>query len=248
MPVKEKKSNDIKKKDSAILERRAMQVQRGGARAAVLGINDGLVSVLCMVLAVAAAGSSQHAVLIAGLAGLIAGSISMAAGEWISVKAQVELFEGVLDDLKSMIRRDKELLMETLREHLIKDGYKPDTADEVTSQLAAKNKEFYTTYAEQVIGINPNELGSPWVAAFSSLALFVLGALAPLLPWMFTGGSLAITLSIVFTAVASLIVGGYVAHSSGKPQALGAFRQLGIVIFASVITYGIGYVFGATIL
>lgn len=248
MPDVEKNMKDIKKRDSEILARRAMQVQRGGARAAVLGINDGLVSVLCLVLAVAATGSSQQAVLIAGLAGLIAGAISMAAGEWISVKAQVELFEGVLEDLKKMIRRDKELLTETLRDHLIEDGYQKKTASEATAQLAANNKDFYTTYAEQVIGINPDELGSPWVAAISSLSLFVLGALAPLAPWLFTDGSLAVTLSIVFTALASILVGGYVANSSGKHVAYGGLRQLGIVIFASVVTYGIGYVFGTAVL
>lgn len=244
----QKKNTYNKADDSAILARRAMQVQQGGARAAVLGINDGLVSVLCIVLGVAAAGSDQHSVLIAGFAGLIAGAISMAAGEWISVKAQVELFEGVLGDLKKMIKRDKEILTETLRDHLIEDGYKPKTAAQATEELAAKNEDFYTTYAEQVIRINPDELGSPWVAAFSSLALFVVGALAPLAPWVFGGGQFAVMLSIALTALASLVVGAYVANTSGRPLFMGALRQLGIVIFASAVTYGVGYLFGTTIL
>lgn len=238
----------VRQHDSEILARRAAQVQRGGARAAVLGVNDGLVSVLCLVLGVAAAGGTQHAVLIAGVAGLIAGAISMAAGEWISVKAQVELFEGVLDDLRRMIKRDKELLMENLRDHLIEDGYKPKTAAEATVQLASKNEDFYTTYAEQVVGVNPDELGSPWTAAFSSCALFTLGAMAPLAAWIFVGGTLAIAISIAATALASLFVGAYVANSSGKSLAVGAIRQFGIVVFASVVTYGIGYLFGTTIL
>lgn len=234
----------VRKEDSQILARRAAQVQRGGARAAVLGINDGLVSILCIVLGVAAAGAGQSAVLLAGFAGLIAGAISMAAGEWISVKAQVELFEGVLDDLRKMIRRDKPLLMETLRDHLIEDGYKPKTAAEATVQLATKNEDFYTTYAEQVIAINPNELGSPWTAAFSSFALFVAGSIAPLAPWFFAGGKIAVAVSISLTAIFSLAVGGYVANSSGKKIIIGALRQLGIVIFAAVVTYGVGYLFG----
>jgi vacuolar iron transporter family protein len=238
----------VRVEDSQILARRAAQVQRGGARAAVLGINDGLVSVLCIVLGVAAAGADQHAVLLAGFAGLVAGAFSMSAGEWISVKAQVQLFEGVLDDLRKMIKRDKTLLMENLRDHLVEDGYDKKTASEATVQLASKNEIFYTTYAEQVVGINPDELGSPWVAAFSSFALFVVGALAPLAPWFFIDGQNAVIISIVLTALASLVVGGYVANTSGKKIIVGALRQLGIVIFASAITYGIGYLFGVTVL
>lgn len=83
-----------RKKDSEILARRALQVQRGAARASVLGVNDGLVSTLCLVLAVAGAGAASQSVLLAGFAGLIAGAVSMAAGEWVSVRAQVELFGG----------------------------------------------------------------------------------------------------------------------------------------------------------
>src|SRR3990167_10195034 len=91
---------------SSALSERAAQVQRGGARAAVLGVNDGLVSTLCIVVGVAAAGADTKAVLLAGFAGLLAGAISMAAGEWISVKTQVELFQGVLDDLRLAVKKD----------------------------------------------------------------------------------------------------------------------------------------------
>src|SRR5882757_3762082 len=94
--------------DSQLLAKRSLQVQRGAARAAVLGVNDGLVSVLCIVLAVAGAGAASHNVLLAGFAGLIAGAVSMAAGEWISVKAQVELFNGILKDIRNLIKEDKE--------------------------------------------------------------------------------------------------------------------------------------------
>jgi VIT1/CCC1 family predicted Fe2+/Mn2+ transporter len=138
--------------------------------------------------------------------------------------------------------------MENLRDHLVEDGYDKKTASEATVQLASKNEIFYTTYAEQVVGINPDELGSPWVAAFSSFALFVVGALAPLAPWFFIDGQNAVIISIVLTALASLVVGGYVANTSGKKIIVGALRQLGIVIFASAITYGIGYLFGVTVL
>lgn len=233
--------------DSQILSRRAAQVQRGGARAAVLGVNDGLVSTLCIVLGVAAAGADQSVVLLAGLAGLVAGSISMAAGEWISVQSQVDLFNGVLTDLKKMIKNDKELLEDNLTTHLIEDGYSPKTAASATKELAAHKDQFYTTYAEQVIGLNPDELGSPWVAATSSFALFTLGALAPLFPWFFVDGSTAMWWSVILTSLGGLVAGGYVAFSSGKSLSFGAVRQFLIVVFASIVTYGVGALFGSIV-
>ncbi|MGE5312579.1 MAG: VIT1/CCC1 transporter family protein [Acidobacteriota bacterium] len=237
-------SKSIREQDASILAHRAAQVQKGGARAAVLGVNDGLVSVLCLVLGVAGAGADQNAVLIAGFASVVAGAFSMAAGEWISVKAQVDLFEGVLSDLRGMIRRDKELLQETLTEHYIGDGYSQKSAKAVVADISTDTKAFYQAYAEQVVGVNPNELGSPWVAAISSFALFVAGSLAPLSPWFFTHGTLAIALSIALTGLGGLITGAYVAYSSGKSLAYGALRQFLIVVFASAVTYGIGRAFG----
>ena len=237
----------LREQDSRILARRAAQVQRGGARAAVLGVNDGLVSTLCIVLGVAAAGQSQQAVLLAGLAGLVAGSISMAAGEWISVRSQVELFEGILSDLKKMIKKDKTLLDETLAAHLIDDGYTKKTAVAATKELSMDTDRYFVTYAEQVIGLNPDELGSPWVAATSSFALFTVGALAPLSPWFFVSGNVGMVAAIVLTALGSLFAGGYVAMSSGRSLAYGAVRQFLIVLLAAAVTYGVGRLFGVLV-
>lgn len=236
-----------KEQDSKILATRAQQVQQGGARAAVLGVNDGLVSVLCLVLGVAATGAPREAVLVAGFASVVAGAFSMAAGEWISVKSQVDLFEGVLNDLKAMISGDKELLQENLERHYVDDGYRPVVAKQAVADVARNEQSFFQAYAEQVIGINPNELGSPWVAAFSSFLLFIAGALAPLLPWFFTSGFTAVAWSIGLTAIGGLITGGYVAYSSGKLIIYGAARQLFIVAVASAVTYGIGHLFGTTL-
>lgn len=239
-----KTTETIRQQDSQILALRAAQVQRGGARAAVLGVNDGLVSTLCIVLGVAAAGADQSAVLLAGLAGLIAGAISMAAGEWISVQSQVDLFEGILSDLKKMIKNDKKLLEDNLTAHLRSDGYEAKTAVKATMELASDKKRFFNTYSSQVIGLNPDELGSPWVAAGSSFALFTAGALAPLSPWFFASGGTAMIWSVALTAIGGLAAGGYVAFSSGKSKAFGATRQLFIVLLASIVTYGVGVLFG----
>ncbi|HSW91971.1 MAG TPA: VIT1/CCC1 transporter family protein [Candidatus Saccharimonadales bacterium] len=234
-------------KDSEILARRSLQVQRGAARAAVLGVNDGLVSTLCIVLTVAGAGAASHNVLLAGFAGLIAGAVSMAAGEWISVQAQVELFGGILKDVKKLIVSDRALLIEQVTDSLSKTGHEDATAKKAANEIAQSDEHLMTVYARQVMGFNPDELGSPWMAAGSSFALFTLGALAPLSPWFFGGGAMTVWLSIIFTAIGGLVVGGYISVSSGKSATVGALRQLGIIILASVVTYGVGYLFGVSV-
>lgn len=236
-----------KQHDSEILAKRALEVQRGGARAAVLGVNDGLVSVLCIVLAVAGAGAGAHSVLLAGFAGLIAGAISMAAGEWISVRSQVELFTGILKDIRRLMGDDRPLFIEQISASLVRTGYEEATASKAAKEIAKSDHHLMEAYARQVMGFNPDELGSPWVAATSSFLLFVLGALAPLSPWFFGGGALALWLSVILTGLGSLIVGGYISSSSGKNVMYGALRQFAIVVLASVVTYGVGYLFGANI-
>jgi len=234
-------------KDSALLAKRAAQVQRGGARAAVLGINDGLVSVLCIVLGVAAAKGSPKAVLIAGFAGLVAGAISMAAGEWISVTSQVELFNGVLNDLKNLVKTDKDLLVSQLEADFRQSGIASATASAAAREVSKNDDHLFSQFATNVIEINPKELGSPWTAAFSSFLLFTAGALAALIPWFFTHGARAIVLSMIFTAIGGLAVGGYVARSSGNNLTKGATRQLLIIILAAVVTYGVGHLFGTVV-
>ncbi len=227
------------------LARRAAQVQRGGARAAVLGVNDGLVSTLCLVVGMAATGADAKVVLTAGFAGLLAGSISMAAGEWISVKAQVELFEGVLGDVRHAIRKDRDRLTDDLAENFEDNGMDEATAGDAAEGVATDDKRLLAMYASQVIGINKEELGSPWVAAISSFLLFTVGSIVPLLPWIIgMHGWSGISVAIVLTGIGSLCVGAYTARSSGKNLAYGALRQLLIVIFAAAVTYGIGHIFG----
>ncbi|OGL23654.1 hypothetical protein A2791_02345 [Candidatus Saccharibacteria bacterium RIFCSPHIGHO2_01_FULL_46_30] len=230
---------------SAVLAQRAAQVQRGGARAAVLGVNDGLVSTLCLVVGVGAAGADPKAVLTAGFAGLLAGAISMAAGEWISVKTQVELFQGVLDDLRLAVKKDYHLLQEKLVDDFKEHGMHPDTALSATKDIAANQDEFMSMYSSQIIGINQDELGSPWRAAGSSFVLFTIGALVPLGPWMFGFNDLtAILVAIGLTALAGLFVGGYTARSSGRSVWYGSLRQLLIIVLSAGVTYGIGHIFG----
>lgn len=229
------------------LKRRAALVQRGGIRAAVLGVNDGLVSTLCLVVGVAATGAGSQAVLTAGAAGLLAGAISMAAGEWISVKAQVELFEGILVDIKAVLASGRKNITESLAHSLANMGMNSDTAHEAVKDIGLQDDRLIELYSSQVVGLNQAELGSPWKAAGSSFVLFAIGSFVPIVPWLFVDGPVAIASSSILTSIAGLFVGAFIANSSGKSLSYGALRQLLIILASAVVTYGIGYGFGVAV-
>lgn len=235
------------RRDAAELQARVASANRGAARAAVLGVNDGLVTNICLILAVAGATSTAGDVRIAGLASLIAGAFSMAAGEWISVRSQVELYEGIVGELRSLVERNPRLVLEALTDKLVDTGLATDTAQRVATELPLDGQRFIDFSARTVFGFDPGEVGSPMTAAVSSLGLFAVGATVPLVPWFITSGSTAILVSVVATGTASLVVGGWVARSSDRPVAHGALRQLAIVIVAAVVTYGIGDLFGTAV-
>jgi VIT1/CCC1 family predicted Fe2+/Mn2+ transporter len=233
--------------DAAELASRVSVVSRGAARAAVLGVNDGLVTNLCLILAVAGANSGAGEVRIAGLASLIAGAFSMAAGEWISVRSQVELYEGIVAELRALTRRNPQLVLNELSSKLVDSGLAVDTARRVATELPLDGDKFVDFSARTVFGFDTSELGSPMTAAVSSLVLFALGAIVPLAPWFVTSGTPAIIASVVATAVASVVVGGWVSRSSGRPIAQGALRQLAIVVVVAAVTYAIGKLFGTAV-
>ena len=233
--------------DTRALQSRVDAVARGGARAAVLGVNDGLVTNVCLILAVAGANTSASGVRIAGFASLIAGAFSMAAGEWVSVRSQVELYEGILDELRTLVRRNPRLILDQLTEKLEDAGFASDTARRASTELPLHQQRFLDFSARTVFGLNPQELGSPLTAATSSLCLFAVGAAVPLIPWFVTEGGTAVAASVVLTGLASACVGGWVSRSAGRPLAIGALRQLLIVIAAAAVTYAIGKLFGTAV-
>jgi len=234
-------------RDAAELTERVAIVSRGGARAAVLGVNDGLVTNLCLILAVAGASIGAGEIRVAGLASLIAGAFSMAAGEWISVKSQVELYEGIVDEIRTLAQRNPRLMLDELTTKLRETGFANDTAQRVATELPLDDERFVSFSARTVFGFDTEQLGSPVTAAVSSLGLFAVGALVPLVPWFITSGTPAIFASIVATALASVAVGGWVSHSSGRSVVQGALRQLAIVIVVAAVTYAIGKVFGTAV-
>jgi VIT1/CCC1 family predicted Fe2+/Mn2+ transporter len=233
--------------DAAELAARVMAVSRGAARAAVLGINDGLVTNLCLILAVAGADIGATEVRIAGVASLIAGAFSMAAGEWISVRSQVELYEGIVTEIRTLARRNPRLVLDELTSKLVDTGLATDTAQRVATELPLDDQRFVDFSARNVFGFDTEQVGSPATAAVSSLGLFAIGAVIPLAPWFFTDGTTAIIASVIATAVASVVVGAWVSRSAQRPILHGAVRQLAIVVVVAAATYAIGKLFGTTV-
>jgi len=233
--------------DAEILAARVAQVTRGAVRAAVLGVSDGLVTNICLIVGLAGADASPSSVRLAAFASLLAGALSMAAGEWVSVRSQVELYSGLLDELRSLVFRDPELILEELTARLEAAGFGRATAELASTELPLDEDRFLRFTSTTVFGIDPEELGSPMTAAVTSLALFAAGASVPLAPWFFTEGTAATLLSVSLTAAASVVVGAVVSRSSGRPGGVGALRQLLIVAASSTVTYAIGRLFGTVV-
>ncbi len=233
--------------DAEALAARVSTVARGATRAAVLGVNDGLVTNVCLILAIAGANASRSSVRLAGFASLVAGAFSMAAGEWISVRSQVELLEGLIGELRRLIARNPRLVLDELSSRLEAAGFSRDTAQLASTELPLDEPRFLRFATTTLFGIDSQQVGSPLTAAVSSLTLFAAGALVPLLPWFFSGGNGATVCSVLLTASASIVVGAIVSRSSGRSVTAGALRQLTIVATAAAVTFGIGKLFGTTV-
>ena len=220
-------------------------VLRGGnLRAAVLGANDGLVSNLSLVMGVAGGVDDPKFVLLAGIAGLLAGAFSMAAGEYISVRSQRDVYRHQISRESSRLKDSPEYGIALLERIYRLKGLTADEASEVARRIMADSEVALDTIVREDLGLSPSSLGSPSGAASSSFVAFVLGAIVPVLPYLFDAGQMAFTLSAVLSAVALAGVGAVVASGSGMNAAWGAVRMLAVGGFAAAVTYGIGRLVG----
>jgi vacuolar iron transporter family protein len=220
-------------------------LQGGGARAAVFGVSDGLVSNVALILGMAGAHSSASAVRLAGVAGLIAGSFSMAAGEYVSMRAQSELMERELDVERQAIRHDPEDERRELAGIYRSRGLDADMADELSVKMMSDPDMALETHAREELGINPEETGNPLQAAVSSFVMFAVGAFIPLLPWLITSGTKATLWSVVLGAVGAFSVGAALAFFTGRSWLWSASRQLLISGIAAGVTYMVGHLIWA---
>jgi VIT1/CCC1 family predicted Fe2+/Mn2+ transporter len=221
-------------------------LQGGGARAAVFGVSDGLVSNVALILGVAGAHASGGAVRLAGVAGLVAGSFSMAAGEYISVRAQSELVLRELDVERRAIRHDPEDERRELAGIYESRGIDADLAQELSVKMMRDPEIALETHAREELGIDPRHTGNPIQAAGASFVMFALGAFVPLLPWLVTSGTPAIFWSIALSAVAALGVGASLAVFTGRSWLWSAGRQLLISGVAAAVTFSIGRLVGVS--
>jgi len=221
-------------------------VQSGATRAAVLGVSDGLVTNVSLILGVAGATQGGNVVLIAGLASLVAGAASMAVGEYVSMTAQVELLQRLLADYREHLRRAPEEAREEIEESIRREGVGQATAHNASQQIAMVPGRALAVYA-QSLGLDPQELGSPWTAALTSLWTFAAGAVVPLFPWFFRSGQEAAVLSIALGGGAAIAVGGMLGYLGGRNVFWSAARQLIALALAAAATWGAGRLLHVTV-
>jgi VIT1/CCC1 family predicted Fe2+/Mn2+ transporter len=220
----------------------------GTLRAVIFGVSDGLVSNLSLVMGVAGASSaSPRFVLLAGVAGLLAGAFSMAAGEYISMQSQRELFERQIEleraEMEAMPEEEEAELAAAYRAK----GFARDEATRIAHRLFQDPEAALDILVREELGLDPDELGSPWGAASGSMISFALGAAVPVIPFLF-GGGLAITaISLAASLLALFAVGAGVSMLTGRSLVFSGLRQLGIGLGAAIVTYLIGSFIGVEV-
>ena len=217
-------------------------------RAAVLGANDGLVSILSLVMGVAGANLTRHDVLIAGIAGLLAGAGSMALGEWLSVQSSRELYEHQIKIEAEEIEHAPQEEQEELALIYQSKGLPEERAREMAAHMMADRDSILDTLAREELGIDPEELGgAAYEAAFTSFFLFALGAIFPILPYVFLSGSTAVFVSLGVSAIGLFLVGAAITLLTGKNVWYSGFRQVIIGLAAAGLVYGVGKLIGISV-
>ena len=224
----------------------------GSMRAAVFGVSDGLVSNTALVMGFAGAASGNAAVLFAGLAGLLAGAFSMAAGEYVSVASQRDLFRREIEIEATELRDKPEEEQKELELIYRAKGLDRATAASIAAQIMSDPKTALDTLAREELGLDPDELGSPVKVAVSSFVAFAIGASVVVLPYLFfmgTGASTTIplVLAVVLAVIAMVVVGGIVGRLSGRGVVFSAMRQLMWGVGAAAVTFAVGSVVGVTV-
>ena len=223
----------------------------GSIRAAIFGMNDGLLSNLSLILGVAGAGAGagldQHAVMVAGFAGLLGGSFSMAVGEYTSVASQRDLLKRQVELEKREIEEAPEEEAAELALIFKQKGLSTEQASRVAAELLKNPAQAADTLVREELGLDPDDLGSPWGAAWSSFLMFAVGAAVPLSPFLLTSGTAAV---VTATALSFGVLGGvgaFVGFLSGTGVWRSAARMVGLGVLAAGVTYAVGRAFGATL-
>lgn len=216
----------------------------GNLRAAVFGVNDGLVSNMSLLLGIVGASANHQYIVLSGIAGLLAGASSMAAGEYVSMRSQREFFEYQIELEKEELELYPEEEADELAYIYQARGLSKEEAHRLAKALISNPKTALDTLAREELGLNPDELGSPLGAAVSSFVAFAIGAFIPLLPYVFGEKGTNLTLSLICTGSALVIVGAVLSLYTNRSAILGSLRMLFIASLAGGLTFTIGKLLG----
>jgi VIT1/CCC1 family predicted Fe2+/Mn2+ transporter len=221
--------------------------QSGTLRAVIFGVSDGLVSNLSLVMGVAGAAPESHVILLAGIAGLLAGAFSMAAGEYVSMQSQRELYERQI----ALERAEMEAMPEEEEAELAgvyrSKGFPEEEAARIAHRIFQDRETALNTLIREELGLDPDELGSPWGAAAGSFVAFAVGAVVPVLPYLVTTGQAAFAWSLGLSLVALFAVGAGVSLLTGRGLVFSGLRQVAIGAAAATVTYVVGRAIGVAV-
>jgi vacuolar iron transporter family protein len=217
----------------------------GALRAGVFGVSDGLVSNTALVMGFAGSGTSHTVTLLAGIAGLLAGSFSMAAGEYISMSSQREMYQREISlEQAELEEKPEEERSELVLIYRAKGLSHPD-AERLADKIMADRDVALDTLAREELGLNPDELGSPWVAAISSLLAFAIGAFVVVAPYLAGSGTAALGTAIGLALAAMFGVGATIGALNGRSPIRMGLRQMFVGALAAAVTFGVGHLIGA---
>jgi VIT1/CCC1 family predicted Fe2+/Mn2+ transporter len=240
--------SNIDARHLARFESRHRSVGGNAIRAAVLGGNDGLISNFSLVMGIAGATSGHGAVLLAGISGMLAGGLSMALGEWISVKSSQELYQNQMKLEMEEIETNPEGEKSELSLIFMAKGIPEQQARQMAEDLLKDKNRAHEVLVREELGINAEELkGSAVEAALYSFFLFTAGAIIPVIPFLFAAGLKAIIMSVGFSAAGLFLIGAAITLFTGRNVWYSGLRQVAFGIAAAAITFGIGKLIGVSV-
>lgn len=217
-------------------------------RAAVLGANDGLVSNVSLVMGMAGAATGDRAVLLAGLAGLVAGACSMALGEWLSVNSSREFYQAQITERAERLAVAPEDGLAHIAGIYRDKGVESAAAEHLAGHIAETPRAALDMLVREDLGVDPGELGgSAWGAAISSFCLFACGAFFPVAPYLVLGGQAVLLASVCSTAAGLVLIGIGTSLFTGRSMLFSVARQFGITTAAAALTYGVGHLLGVVL-
>jgi VIT1/CCC1 family predicted Fe2+/Mn2+ transporter len=218
----------------------------GVLRPVVFGGNDGLVSNLALVMGVAGAAAAPGVIVLAGIAGLLAGAFSMAVGEYVSVQSQRELLEYQIEFERQQLATTPERERDILVEIYVSRGFTPDEARQIADRMFADPARALDALVREEIGLDPRAIGSPWSAAAGSFMAFTLGAIVPVVPYLLASGAAAFWTSLLASLAGLFLLGLGVSRFTHRAPLRTGIRQVLLGLAAAGVTYAVGTLLGAS--